>query len=462
MFSSHFRDGIGRRNVLSAGLLGFLGLSLPDYLRCLQSAAANAASPPKTHGTSAIYIFLHGGPSHVDTFDVKPDAPAEVRGELDSIRTNVPGLEICELLPKLARAADKFALLRSVAHTQAEHTLGQRFLTTGNPPTPALTYPVFGSVVGRERPSPAGVPPFVALSFANAIDIQENRVIDTPGYLGAAASPFQVKLGQAAPRNKIKGKGKGDKEAADEVKIDVRALNSPSGLSADRITARHGLLRGLDAAFPDVPLISQDLAGRNRFYQQAGEMLRSPKAREAFDLSREPSDVLETYGRTAFGQSCLVARRLVEAGVRFVSINFGSWDSHGQIFPALRRQLPELDAGVAGLLQDLAARGRLKETAVLLTGEFGRTPKINGIAGRDHWSRAMSVLMAGAGIQGGQVIGQTNGRAEEPTTDPIKPEDIAVSLYQALGIDSAKEYRTTTGRPIPIVHGGQVIEGLFA
>jgi hypothetical protein len=190
-------------------------------------------------------------------------------------------------------------------------------------------------------------------------------------------------------------------------------------------------------------------------------MLRTPKAREAFDLSRERTDLVESYGRTPFGQSCLLARRLVEAGVRFVSINFGSWDAHGNIFTGMRRKIPELDAGVAGLLHDLDARGLLDETAVLMTGEFGRTPKVNGIGGRDHWSRAMSVVMAGGGVQGGRVIGATDEKGEEPTTDPIKPQDVATSFYRQLGIDPAKEYHTATGRPIQFVRDGAVIPELF-
>jgi hypothetical protein len=460
MSQHSFCDGIRRRNFLTAGSLGLLGLGLPAYLRRLQAANAAGANPS---AKGAIFIFLNGGPSHLDTFDPKPGAPEEIRGELQPVPTNVSGLEICELLPKLAREADKFALIRSVAHTQAEHTLGQRFLTTGNPPTPALNYPVYGSVVGRERTSPAGVPPFVALSFANRIDNQENRVVETPGYLGAAAAPFKVKLGESESggKGRAKGKSKTDGESNEEFKIDVRALNPPQGMPDARIEERHRLLTSLDTAFRGAGLQSQDLEGMDRFYQQAYDMLRSPKAREAFDLSRERREVLESYGLTPFGRSCLLARRLIEAGVRFVSINFGSWDAHGNIFPGLRTKLPELDAGVAGLLSDLSTRGLLDETAVLMTGEFGRTPKVNGIGGRDHWSRAMSVLMAGGGIQGGRVVGRTNERGEEPITDAIKPEDVAVTFYRTLGIDPTKEFHTTTGRPIQIVRGGNSIADLF-
>jgi uncharacterized protein (DUF1501 family) len=423
-----------RRTFLSAGTLGLLGL--PDYLR--RAAAAGRAAD-----RSAIFVFLHGGPSHIDTFDPKPDAPAEVRGEFKPIKTAVPGVEVCELLPKLAKRADTFALLRSVAHAQAEHTMGQKFLTTGNPPTPAVQYPTYGAVVGKEFPAPAAVPPFVSIRH-ELLDTNDTGVTDTSGYLGAASGPFQVK---------------GDPSSRD---FGVRAMKLPEGLGRGRIDARHALLDDLDTGLRDAGVKSQDLAGMDKFYRQAQEMLSSPKAREAFDLSREPAGVRDGYGRTYFGQSCLLARRLIEAGVRFVSINFSSWDAHGNIFPAMKRKLPELDAGVAGLLADLADRRMLDATTVLVTGEFGRTPKVNGIAGRDHWSRAMSVLMAGGGVKGGQVIGRTNDRGEEPTDAPLKPEDVAVSLYRALGIDPAKEYHTATGRPIPVVRGGTVIKGLFA
>ena len=436
MPSHSYCDGISRRNFLEAGALGFLGLGLPGYLRHAQAGEGKAADK------SAIFIFLHGGPSHLDTFDLKPDAPAEYRGEFKPVKTNVAGIEICELLPKLARQADKFALLRSVAHSQAEHTLGQRFLTTGNPPTPALQYPGYGSVVSKEYRSPPGVPPYIKLNFG--YDLAMAETTQPAGYLGVAYNPFKVN---------------GDPNGRD---FSVRALNLPDGLSKERIDARRGLLDGLDTTFREVEVKSQDLDGLDKFYQQAFEMLDSPKAREAFNLSKEPANVRDTYGRHSFGQACLLARRLIEAGVLFVTINYGSWDAHGQIFRGLKQKLPELDSGVATLLEDLGGRGLLETTAVLMTGEFGRTPKVNGLAGRDHWSRAMSVVMAGGGVKGGQVIGKTNDKAEEPVDNPIKPEDVAVSFYRALGIDPPKEYHTAAGRPIEIVRDGKVIKELFA
>ncbi|MBI3468034.1 MAG: DUF1501 domain-containing protein, partial [Planctomycetes bacterium] len=222
------------------------------------------------------------------------------------------------------------------------------------------------------------------------------------------------------------------------------------------------LLEGLDTTFRKVDLKSQDLAGMDRFYQEAYEILSSTKAREAFDIGKESSEVRDKYGRTPFGQACLLARRLVEAGVRFVSIDFGGWDTHQDNFKRLKDdKLPKLDQGLAGLLEELHGHGLLEKTAVFMTGEFGRTPKVNGKGGRDHWARAMSIVMAGAGIKGGQVIGKTNDKGEEPAELPLKPEDVAASFYHALDIDAHKEYHTPTGRPVHIVRDGKVIKELF-
>ncbi|HUE73933.1 MAG TPA: DUF1501 domain-containing protein, partial [Pirellulaceae bacterium] len=260
MPSQRYCDGVSRRSFIQAGALGFLGLGLPGYLRHARAGEGKAADK------SAIFIFLHGGPTHIDTFDMKPDAPAEYRGEFKPIPTNVEGMAVCELLPKLAQQADKFALLRSVSHSQAEHTLGQRFLTTGNPPTPALQYPSYGAVVSKEYQSPPGVPPYIKLNFG--YDIASTETTQPAGYLGVAHNPFKVN---------------GDPNARD---FSVRALNLPDGLSKERIDARRGLLEGLDTTFREVEVKSQDLDGLDKFYQQAFEMLNSPKAREAFELSK--------------------------------------------------------------------------------------------------------------------------------------------------------------------------------
>jgi hypothetical protein len=429
-------DGVSRRDFLKVGSLGFLGLNLSGYLRYAEAAAAEG----KTVNKSAIFIYLGGGQTHMDTWDLKPDAPEGIRGEFKPIKTNVPGVEISEHLPQMARQADKYAIIRSVAHNLAAHAPGQMFLRTGNRPLPSLQYPGYGSVVTKEYSAPPGVPPYVALPVAST-----NGGAETAGYLGVAYNPFTVN------------------DDPSRETFSVRALALPQGLSMERIEARKGLLEGLDTTFRKVEVKSQDLSGMDKFYQQAFEILNSPKAREAFDISKESANVREKYGMNAFGQACLLARRLVEAGVRFVSIDFGGWDTHRDNFTRLKDdKLPKLDQGMAGLMDDLSSHGLLDRTAVLMTGEFGRTPKVNGTAGRDHWARAMSLVMAGAGIKGGQVIGKTNPNGEEPADNPLKPEDVAASFYHALDIDPHKEYYTPTGRPVHIVRDGKPIKELFA
>jgi uncharacterized protein (DUF1501 family) len=429
-------DGVSRRDFLKAGTLGFLGLSLPGYLRYAQAAAAGG----KTVDKGAIFIYLGGGQTHLDTWDLKPDAPEEFRGQFKPIQTNAPGVAISEHLPEMAKQADKFAIVRSVAHNLAAHAPGQMFLRTGNRPLPSLQYPGYGSVVTKEYSAPLGVPPYVALPVQST-----NGGAETAGYLGVAYNPFTVTDDPNRPT------------------FNVRALALPKGLSLERIDARRTLVSGLDTAFRQAEVKSQDLAGMDKFYQQAYEILSSPKARAAFDIAKEPDDVRTKYGKNPFGQACLLARRLIEAGVRFVSLDFGGWDNHQNIFPRLKDdKLPKLDQGLAGLLEELADHGHLEKTAVMMTGEFGRTPRVNRNSGRDHWARAMSIVLAGGGIKGGQVIGQTNDKGEEPVDNPVKPEDVAASFYHALDIDAHKEYATPTGRPVHIVRDGKVIKELFA
>lgn len=429
-------DGVHRRDFLRVGALGFLGLNLSSYLRYADAAAKDGKSVEK----SGILVYLGGGPTHMDTWDLKPEAPEGIRGELKPIKTNVPGIEISELLPQMAQHADKFAILRSVTHNLAAHEPGQLFLRTGNRPLPSLQFPGYGSVVNKEVAAPPGVPPYIALPVGG----NPGATPQTAGYLGVAYNPFTVN------------------EDPSKESFSVRALTLPQGLSMERINARRGLLNGLDTAFRTVEVKSQDLSGMDRFYQQAFDILNSPKAREAFDIGQEKAEVRDRYGRTPFGQTCLLARRLIQAGVRFVAIDFGGWDMHAKIYPNLKTKLPQLDQGLSALLEELHGTGLLPRTALMMTGEFGRTPKVNANAGRDHWSRAMSIVMAGGGIQGGQVLGKTNDKGEEPVEDPIKPEDVAASFYQALDIDPHKEYQTPTGRPVHIVRDGKPIKKLFA
>jgi hypothetical protein len=426
-------DGIKRRDFLKAGALGSLGLSLAGLLRLEAEAASTAA------GKNAIFIYLPGGQSHLDTWDMKPES-SEVKGEFSPVATNVPGIDICEHLPNLAQQADKYALIRSVCHTLAAHAPGQQYMRSGNKPLPSLEYPNYGSVIAREFTSPLGIPPYVSLPVNRS-----NGGVETAGYLGVAYSSFSV----------------GSDPNADN--FSVRALAAPGGLTMERIQSRVSFMQGLDTAFRNVELKSQALEGMDKFYQQAYDILRSEAARQAFDIHSEKPELRERYGRTPFGQGCLLARRLVEVGVRCVTVDFGSWDTHRDNFNTLKtRMLPAFDAGVAALLEDLSQRGLLENTVVWVTGEFGRTPKINANTGRDHWARAMSMIMAGGGIRGGQVIGKTNDKGEEPVDTPYKPEDAAASFFHALGIDPKKEYYTPSNRPVMLVRDGEPIPGLFA
>ncbi|MBI3466991.1 MAG: DUF1501 domain-containing protein [Planctomycetes bacterium] len=435
MTKSAYCDGIRRRDFLKAGTLGVGGLGLASLLRL----EALGAVPNAQAGKSAIFIYLPGGQSHLDTFDLKPEA-SEVAGEFRPIPTNVPGIEICEHLPRLAQQADKYTILRSVEHTLAAHAPGQSYLRSGSKPIPSLEYPNYGSVIAKEYSAPLGIPPYVSLPVSRT-----NGGVETAGYLGVAYSSFSVGADPNAEN------------------FSVRALAAPGGLTMERIESRIAFMQGLDTAFRTVDVKSQDLDGMDRFYQQAYDILRSAAARKAFDIHCEEPNVRERYGRTPFGQGCLLARRLVEVGVRCVAIDYGSWDTHRDNFTRLKGDmLPTFDAGVAALLEDLAACGLLDNTVVWVTGEFGRTPKINQTAGRDHWARAMSMLLAGGGIRGRQVIGKTNDKGEEPVEDACKPDDVAASFFHALGIDHTKEYHTPTNRPVMLVRDGQVIDGLFA
>lgn len=423
-------DGIRRRDFLRVGALGAAGLTLPDFLRLSQAGEVGTAK-----AKSAIFVNLGGGPSHMDTFDLKPNATAEYRGEFKPIDTNVAGVQITEHLPNLARCADKFSILRGVSHTLAAHELGSKYLNTGNRPLPSLEYPGLGCVVSKELESRRDLPPFVAIP----------NTPQSPGFLGIAYAPFSTgnvpRLGQP---------------------FSVRGITLGRGLTIQAMERREKLLDQVDTAFKGFESSSQMLGGLDRFSQQAHDIISSKVARDAFDVAKEPANVAKSFGDTPFGQSCLLACRLVQSGVRFVTVSFGGWDTHDGNFQRLKTNLlPQLDAGLTGLFTTLAARGLLASTVVQVTGEFGRTPKINARGGRDHWPRAMFVLMAGGGIKGGQVVGASDDRGMGPRDQAITPDDVAATFYSTLGIDIRKEYHTNTGRPVMIVRNGTPIEKLF-
>ncbi|HXG12829.1 MAG TPA: DUF1501 domain-containing protein [Gemmataceae bacterium] len=430
MATNRYCDGITRRDFIKVGALGAAGLSLADYLRL-----AHAGEVRGGKAKSAIFVFLGGGPTHLDTFDMKPDAPAEIRGEFKPIPTNVPGIQVCEHLPRLARCADLYTIIRGVSHSLAGHELGTMYLNTGSRPVPSLIYPGYGAVVSKELPGDPDLPHFVAIP-------------NTPqkaGYLGVRYAPLQT---NATPQP--------------GVPFSVRGISLSDGLTVEQFEQRQKLLRRLDTAFQGLEANSKLIEGLDKFAQQAYDMISSPRARQAFDVSHEKAEVAAEFGEHRFGMSCLLAVRLIEAGVRFVTVTFGGWDTHANNFRLAKETLlPQLDQGLAALFTALRDRGLLDSTTVFVTGEFGRTPKINARAGRDHWPRAMFVLLAGGGIKGGRVIGASDDKGMGPVGEAFSPDQVAASFYHTLGIDYRKEYHTSTGRPVMIVRDGSLIPELF-
>ena len=426
-------SGPTRRGVLRAGVLGFLGLGLDDWFR-LQATAADTARRT-TPVRNCILIWLAGGPSHIDTFDPKPDATPDIRGEFKPIATAVPGLQISEVFPNLAKMMDRVTLIRSMTSPEADHDRASHHLLTGYRPLPALVYPSYGSVVSKLRQTNGGMlPPYVA--------IPDGPAFSSSGYLTPAYDPFAVS---------------GD---PNQENFRVRNLTPPDKVTLERLLRRRAMVKSLDEFARDVPATPLTTS-RDQFADRAYSLMTSSSTLAAFRLGDESPAVRDKYGRTTFGQSCLLARRLVEAGVSFVTLNDRGmgplgWDTHAQNFPTIKNTLaPPLDQGLSALLGDLADRRLLKNTLVVMMGEFGRTPKINQNAGRDHHGRANSVLIAGAGIPAGLVLGKTDARGDLPTERPVTPADLAAVLYLKLGIDPEHKFEAPDGRPIRLVDNAQ-------
>jgi uncharacterized protein (DUF1501 family) len=460
-------DGFTRRDVLELGALSALGIHLPAVLggrlRANQSSAARTR-----RAEAAILVYLFGGPSQIDTFDLKPEAPSDFRGEFRPIATNVEGMAICEHLPQLARQADKFALVRSMHHEHPRHGFGLYYMFTGRPhsrpdldapPTPQ-DFPSIGSLVARLATPRGAFPPAVTLPRWNRfLDVPNDYAGETAGFLGRGYDPWLVKAEPGATEFAVSG------------------VELPGGLSFDRLGDRQDLLRALDrqiAEQADAELVRQ----RDLLYQQAFALIASPRARQAFDLRREAAALRDRYGRNPFGQGLLVARRLVEAGASLVTVNWhndGSdvkspfWDTHKDNFATLRqRLLPPADAGLSALLEDLHQRGLLQSTLVVVMGEFGRTPKIGRVvmnaatnaSGRDHWPHAYTVMLAGGGVRGGQVYGASDERAAYVADKPVSPPDLVATILTALGVDINQRIHDLQGRPHAVCEGTPVT-GLF-
>jgi uncharacterized protein (DUF1501 family) len=439
-----FCDGVARRDFLRLGAAGIfgLGVTLPELLARRAAASDRGGSP---RDVSLIFLFLHGGLSTIDTFDLKPDAPAEFRGDFKPIPTNVPGIQIGEHLPKLGRQLDKFSLIRSFRHHNSDHGAADHYMLTGYFPRPGFNpglspnnqQPAYGAVVARKRGPRGPVPPYVCLP--------KMHPSAGPAYLGAAAAPFVVNA---------------DPNAPDFIVPDVVP---PPALDASRLDDRKRLLARMDRFQRATELQANgDAHAVNGFRLKAFDLMTSAEAKRAFDIHAEDSRLRDAYGRNSLGQSCLMARRLVQAGVRCVTIDHSNWDTHNDIFATLKRQLlPNFDAALSTLFRDLADRGLLETTLVVVTGEFGRTPRINKDAGRDHWGASFTVALGGGGIRGGQVIGKSDARAERPAIDPHGPEDLAATVYHVLGIDPKDEFLTGDGRPVSVVNNGRVIDELL-
>jgi hypothetical protein len=424
-----------RRTVLKLGASGLIGgLSLPRLLH-LQARAATAN---EAKAKACIFLFLEGGPSHIDMFDMKPDAAKEIRGPYSPKPTRVPGIQICEHLPKIAKVANKYTILRSHSHNDNGHNTGYHYVMTGykadfpdgNSKAPNNhLYPSIGSIITRELGSKSPVPPY--------INVPHPMWAGGPGFYGSEYAPFVIDADPSQPD------------------FEVRDLHA-DGIDAKRQERRRRLLAETDGA-----------AAKGRpeamatYYRKAHDLVTSPAARKAFDISQEKPELREKYGHTSLGQCALLARRLVEAGCRFVGVDHSGWDHHFTIFPSLEKDmLPHLDKAFSALIEDLDERGLLDSTLVVLMGEMGRTPRVNNDAGRDHWSMAQSVVFAGGGTRPGQVLGATDKTAAFPTTEPVSVPDLLRTILGQMGIDTTKVYHTPQGRPVPIVDGGKVIRDL--
>jgi uncharacterized protein (DUF1501 family) len=424
-----------RRDFLTVGTLGVLGLTLADLLR-LESRAAETSGAKASKAKSVLHIFLPGGMAHQESFDPKPYAPLEYRGSFGVVKTKAPGEVFCETMAQTAAVADQLTVVRSMTHGEAAHERGTHNMFTGYRPSPALVYPSLGSVVSHELGPRADLPPYIC------IPNQPNPYAGT-GYLSSSFGPFSLGADPAS---------KGFK---------VRDLTLPAGVDEVRFSRRRTALEAVNAHFAKLEK-SDALAAMDSFYDRAYGLISSPKAREAFNLDAEPAAIREEYGHHQAGQRLLMARRLIAAGVRVVSVTYGSWDFHTGIVPSTKRMTPALDQAFAALIRDLARSGLLDNTIVMLSSEFGRTPKINKDAGRDHWPKVFSVVLAGGGFQRGLIYGASDATAAEPASDPIEPPDLFATLYHLLGIDYEKRLMAPGDRPIDIVRGGKVQQGLLA
>jgi len=427
-----------RRGFIASGVVGMLGLSLDQYFR-LQAATPAAKPGEKKNGAPAesiIHIFLPGGIAHQELVDPKPLAPIEYRGDMATVKTKLPGVYFNECMTKTAEIADKITVCRSMTHGEAAHERGTHNMFTGYRPSPALTFPSMGSVVSHEQGPRKNLPPYVA------IPSMPNTYAGS-GYLSSAYAPFSLGSDPANPG------------------FTVQDLKLPGGVDDKRFEKRKAMLAAVNDKFGQTQK-DDGLKAMDTFYDRAYSLISSEKAKNAFNINLEDAKLRDAYGRNAAGQRFLMARRLVESGVRFVSLTYGGWDFHSGIRNATRSQLPQFDQAFASLITDLSNRGMLDSTLVMVSSEFGRTPKINATAGRDHWPKVFSVILAGGGIKKGFVYGSSDSTASEPEEDALTVEDLGMTVYKQIGIDAEKKLMAPGSRPIDIIREGKVRSELLA
>lgn len=451
--SAKYCDGRSRRSFLQIGVAGMAGVGLPQILRAKEHSAQQGL---EKKDTSVILIWLDGGLSHIDTYDMKPEAPREYSGIWRPIRSNVPGMEMTSLFPQQAKVADKFSIVRSVHHDAGDHFTGAHWMLTGRGGVSGAMkdgkYPSVGSIATKlVGPRKEGMPAYASIPYAASVGLRPGYF--GGNYIGVENNPFEVGADPNSPAFKVK------------------SLDLAKGLTLSRLDDRRGLKEHFDTLRRDVDQ-SGMIDAMGRFDQQAYEFVTGESARRAFDMSQEDDDLRDRYGRNSLGQSVLLARRLVEAGSTFVTCHSGGWDDHWNLEGKYEKRLPEVDAAVATLFEDLSQRGLLDKTLVVLCGEFGRTPKMNdggnggpplskGTPGRDHWGNAMSVLMGGGGVKGGIVVGSTNSRGEVPQDRPLRPGDIHHTIYHVLGVDPSTHFLDHSGRPVAAIDHGAVIRELI-
>jgi hypothetical protein len=433
-------NGVSRRDFVRVGGLGMFGLSLSGFLSARARAATaieGGAEPLKARAKSVILVYLGGGLSHHDSFDMKPDQPEEIRGTYKPIDSNVTGVKVCELLPKMARTMDKVCLVRSQAHENDHHETATNWVLSGRFGSAFGDYPAMGAVVALETGFAGMLPPYVSVPRNPSFTWELGK----SAFLGGRYEAFKT----------------GDPIAPG---FKVRDLARTEQLTSKAVERRKNLLGAVDTLSQKIQGNDQ-IATYDEFQKKAAEIVTSNEAQSAFDIAAEPDAIRDEYGRTEFGQSALLARRLVERGVKFVTVNFGGWDHHAKIFNSLDKKLPIFDQGFSALINDLSRRGLLKDTLVVCMGEFGRGPKVNKEAGRDHWARAGSMLFAGAGVSAGKVVGKTDPTGGYAIDRPCRPADVAYTVYQSLGIHPRKQIHTPEGRPLEILNEGANIEELF-